>query len=108
MLPVLEPEETPAFCACDSLQVFSNILALGLTLDPSPDQIFGLHENADITCDQNESLDLFATVLSLQPRTTGKGGGGLSRDELVEKVCTDILSKVREVPRMSLSSGNWI
>ncbi len=34
---------------------------------PAP-EIFGLHDNADITCDQNETYDMFSTVLSLQPR----------------------------------------
>ena len=34
---------------------------------PHP-EIFGLHANADITCDQNATYELFETVLSLQPR----------------------------------------
>ena len=46
---------------------------------PKP-EIFGLHENADITCDQNETYDLFATVLSLQPRVSS--GQGQSREEV--------------------------
>lgn len=59
---------------------------------PHPD-IFGLHENADITCDQNETYALFATVLSLQPRVAS--GGGLSREVVVTQQCTSILDKVR-------------
>lgn len=59
---------------------------------PHPD-IFGLHENADITCDQNETYALFATVLSLQPRVAS--GGGLSREVVVAQQCTSILDKVR-------------
>lgn len=38
---------------------------------------------------QNESYELFATVLSLQPREQTKGGG-LSREEIIENSCTDI------------------
>ena len=60
-------------------------------ITPKP-EIFGLHENADITCDQNETYELFATVLSLQPRVAG--GGGLSREEVIENLATDILSKI--------------
>lgn len=59
-----------------------------LPLAPKP-EIFGLHENADITCDQNESYDLFGTVLSLQPREQTKGGG-LSREDIIENTCLDI------------------
>ena len=49
-----------------------------LPLIPQP-EIFGLHENADITCDQNETYSMFETILSLQPRVAA--GGGLSREE---------------------------
>lgn len=45
-------------------------------------EIFGLHENADITCDMNETYDMFATVLSLQPRQAS--GGGQRQEEVRE------------------------
>lgn len=48
-------------------------------IQPKP-EIFGLHENADITCDQNETYDMFVTVLSLQPRIAS--GKGKSQDEV--------------------------
>jgi dynein heavy chain len=71
----------------DFLEVVSNY-----PIVPHPN-IFGLHDNADITCDQNETYSLCATVLSLQPRVAS--GGGLSRDEVVTQQCTSILEKVR-------------
>ena len=64
-----------------------------LPIVPKP-EIFGLHENADITCDQNETYDLCATVLSLQPRVSS--GGGQSREEVIEARCSDILGKLPE------------
>ena len=64
-----------------------------LPIVPKP-EIFGLHENADITCDQNETDSLCATVLSLQPRISS--GGGLSREQVIESRCTEILAKVPE------------
>lgn len=48
-------------------------------IQPKP-EIFGLHDNADITCDQNETYDMFATVLSLQPRISS--GKGQSQEEV--------------------------
>lgn len=63
----------------------------GYPIVPKP-EIFGLHENADITCDQNDTYELFSTVLSLQPRlSTGKGQ---SQEEVIQALCEDILGKM--------------
>nr|AML30859.1 axonemal inner arm dynein heavy chain 3 [Marsilea vestita] len=67
-----------------------------LPLVPKP-EIFGLHENADITCDQNESYDVFRTLLSLQPRERAAGAGSLTREQIIEKSCQEILSKLPRV-----------
>ena len=45
-------------------------------------EVFGMHENANVTFNTNESLNLMATMLSLQPRSSG-GGSGKSSDDLV-------------------------
>ena len=60
---------------------------------PNP-EVFGLHENADITCDQNETYALFETVLSLQPRVNS--GGGLSREDVIEASASDIFARCPE------------
>jgi dynein heavy chain len=66
----------------------------GLPSVPHP-EIFGLHENADITCDQNETYAMFETVLSLQPRVSG-GAGASTREETIEAAAKDIFEKVPE------------
>ena len=66
----------------------------GLPPVPHP-EIFGLHENADITCDQNETYAMFDTVLSLQPRVGG-GAGAASREEVIEAAAKDIFERVPE------------
>lgn len=63
-----------------------------LPLVPKP-EIFGLHENADITCDQNESYDVFHTLLLFQPRERASKGG-MSREETIEKSCQEIIAKL--------------
>ncbi|MEW5298366.1 MAG: hypothetical protein WDW36_001498 [Sanguina aurantia] len=76
--------------ACVTTKEFQEHIA-GYPIVPKP-EIFGLHENADITCDQNETYGLFATVLSLQPRlSTGKGQ---SQEEVIQALCEDILGKM--------------
>ena len=61
-----------------------------LPLVPRP-EVFGLHDNADITCDRNEGYEVLATVLSLQPRQSA--GAGLSREEVITKTAEDMKSK---------------
>ena len=63
-------------------------------LVPGP-EIFGLHENADITCEQNETYALLGTLLMLQPRVSGGGGGGgSSQEEVISQLAQDILRKL--------------
>uniref|UniRef100_A0A8C2U959 Dynein axonemal heavy chain 3 n=1 Tax=Coturnix japonica TaxID=93934 RepID=A0A8C2U959_COTJA len=67
-------------------------------------EVFGLHENADITKDTQETNQLFSGVLLTLPRVAG--GGGRSPQKTVEDLAQDILSKlpsdfdVEEVMRM--------
>ncbi|XP_026560379.1 dynein heavy chain 3, axonemal [Pseudonaja textilis] len=55
-------------------------------------EIFGLHENADITKDNQETNLLFDGVLLTLPREAG--GGGKSPQETVEELAQDVLSKL--------------
>uniref|UniRef100_A0A8C3KJ13 Dynein axonemal heavy chain 3 n=1 Tax=Calidris pygmaea TaxID=425635 RepID=A0A8C3KJ13_9CHAR len=55
-------------------------------------EVFGLHENADITKDNQETNQLFSGVLLTLPREAG--GGGKSPQETVEDLAQDILSKL--------------
>jgi dynein heavy chain len=55
-------------------------------------EVFGLHENADVTSAQQETYNMFETILLLQPRiSTGKGKG--RGDHLVD-VANDILKRI--------------
>lgn len=55
-------------------------------------KVFGLHENADITKDNQETLQLFDGILMTLPRQTG--GGGKSPQEVIDDLCADILNKL--------------
>ncbi|XP_025972035.2 dynein axonemal heavy chain 3 [Dromaius novaehollandiae] len=63
----------------------------GLPITTHP-EVFGLHENADITRDNQETNQLFSGVLLTLPREAG--GGGKSPQETVEDLAWDILSKL--------------
>jgi dynein heavy chain len=54
--------------------------------------IFGLHDNAEITCAINNTNNLLTTALSLQPRATG--GAGKSLDDVLKETAQDILAKL--------------
>ena len=60
-------------------------------VQPHP-EAFGLHENADITCAQNEVKFLFETILSLQPRVST--GGGQSREAMIDEISARMLESV--------------
>ncbi|XP_077133083.1 dynein axonemal heavy chain 1 isoform X2 [Ranitomeya variabilis] len=57
-------------------------------------ELFGLHENANITFAQNESFSLLGSLVTLQPRTQSTGG---SRDEMVEEIAEGILKKIPQL-----------
>ncbi|XP_054451580.1 dynein axonemal heavy chain 1 [Pteronotus mesoamericanus] len=64
-----------------------------LPLNDMP-EIFGLHDNANITFAQNETYTLFGAIIQLQPKSSSVGG--LSREEIVEDVAQNILLQVPE------------
>ena len=62
--------------------------ALPFSDDP---EIFGMHSNANVTFQQQETHNLINTVLSMQPRAAGgAGSGGKSDDEVVTEFATEM------------------
>lgn len=53
--------------------------------------VFGMHENANISYQLQETRRLIRTVLEVQPRLAA-GGSGASNEEIVSDLCTSILS----------------
>ena len=53
----------------------------GLPINDTP-EIFGLHDNANITYALNETFQLLNNIVLLQPRSSSDGG--LSREEVRE------------------------
>jgi len=51
-----------------------------LPLNAEP-EVFGMHENAAITCAINEVVEIFGIIVSLQPRTSNVGGA--SREDQI-------------------------
>ncbi|XP_019756852.1 dynein axonemal heavy chain 8 [Dendroctonus ponderosae] len=58
-----------------------------------PPQAYGLHSNADITYQTNTTIQMFDTMLAIQPKESG-GGGGESRETAVGRQASDMLSKL--------------
>jgi len=58
-----------------------------LPLNPQP-EAFGLHENAEITTNMNETNDLLDNVLSMQARASS--GGGQTREEVIDGMAKEI------------------
>uniref|UniRef100_A0A668T5Z5 Dynein axonemal heavy chain 1 n=1 Tax=Oreochromis aureus TaxID=47969 RepID=A0A668T5Z5_OREAU len=63
----------------------------GLPINDTP-EIFGLHDNANISFAQNEAFALLEAVVRLQPRATSAGGKTL--EEIVEEIVAGIVEKI--------------
>jgi dynein heavy chain len=89
------PELDEQFRYCSPIagpkEAYSNFISSFPLIDRP--EIFGLHQNADITYQTKESLLMLNTIISLQPRTGG-GGGGKGSDEIVAEVAEDLASKM--------------
>lgn len=57
-------------------------------------EIFGLHDNAEITSALNITNAMLSVALSLQGASTGGGSGGMSQDEQLKKIAADLLEKI--------------
>jgi len=55
-------------------------------------EVFGLHDNADITSAINDTTNLLGTALSLMPRKSG--AAGKSQEELLQELAKGILDKL--------------
>ena len=55
-------------------------------------EIFGLHPNADLTFRTLQVQDAILTILDTMPKGGG-GGGSLSREDIVDKICEELLGK---------------
>jgi dynein heavy chain len=66
----------------------------GFPLTEAP-EVFGMHDNANISFMQQESDKLIGVVLSIQPRESGSGGGK-SSEEIVVEIAADQSSRLPE------------
>ena len=67
------------------------IETLPLAAEP---EVFGTHENANITKNMKETNDLFASVLITQSSGGGGGGGGGNKDDTMKSVALDIQKNI--------------
>ncbi|XP_072576883.1 dynein axonemal heavy chain 1 isoform X1 [Vulpes vulpes] len=76
----------------------------GLPLNDMP-EIFGLHDNANITFAQNETYALFGAIIQLQPKSSSMGG--LGREEIVEDVAHNVLLQVPEPINLQMAVAKY-
>merc|ERR1712146_831520 len=67
--------------------------AIGELPDVNSPVVFGLHPNAEIQYNTNTAKTIWADLISLQPRTTG-GGGGKTREQHIKETAEKLLADV--------------
>lgn len=65
--------------------------------------VFGLHANAEIGYYTNATKDMWKNLISLQPRKAS-GDGGISREDHITSIATDIATKI---PIESMDVGSY-
>nr|XP_015210363.1 PREDICTED: dynein heavy chain 5, axonemal-like [Lepisosteus oculatus] len=56
-------------------------------------EVFGLHSNADITYQTNMANETLNTIVNIQPKDSG-GGGGETREATVQRLADEMLEKL--------------
>lgn len=56
-------------------------------------EVFGMHDNANIAFENKETSTLIQTIVDVQPRAIG-GGGGDTPDQIVWRVCDQTRAKI--------------
>jgi len=78
-----------AFDEENPIQSYNDYIeTLPLTAGPN---VFGMHDNANITCALNETYGMFDTIMSLQ---ASDGGGGGDRDAVIGLAVNDAYSRL--------------
>lgn len=79
----------PPIASIDQYKEF--IESLPLEDEPS---VFGMHENANIAFQSQESEKVLQTILSIQARVSSGGSGGKSQDEIVTDLVESLLDDI--------------
>ncbi|GFN75554.1 dynein heavy chain 5, axonemal [Plakobranchus ocellatus] len=78
---------------CKTVDEYRNYID-SLPLVDTP-ECFGLHPNADITYQTNTATKMLSTIVNIQPKDAG-GGGGETREAVVYRLADDMLEKLPE------------
>ena len=84
------PANKPEFPGSEVDQYRKYIDDMPLVDDP---EIFGLHGNADLAYRTLQTKQVLDTILDIQPKEGG-GGGGLTREEVVLNIVNDLQAKL--------------
>eukprot|EP00742_Colponemidia_sp_Colp-10_P007220 GILJ01007760.1.p1 GENE.GILJ01007760.1~~GILJ01007760.1.p1 ORF type:complete len:2640 (-),score=434.68 GILJ01007760.1:74-7498(-) len=84
--------ESGIYCSVDADDQNSYLDYIkNLPISPEP-EVFGLHQNAEMTCAESETRQMCETLLSLQPRQSM--GAGSSREQIIEDVVNGTLERL--------------
>eukprot|EP01047_Picozoa_sp_COSAG01_P001177 COSAG01_NODE_25_length_37050_cov_211.559119_13_plen_3716_part_00 len=86
-------DESHDYCAPPLGPLDSIVEFIGNFPSVQKPDVFGLHANADLTKDKNETIQLFTSIIATRSGGASGGSGG-GDDELLVEICNDILAKL--------------
>jgi len=58
----------------------------------TPPDVFGLHDNCEITCAESEAMALLEDVMNLSSGSGGGGGAGKSAEEVMDEMAAELIA----------------
>ena len=80
---------------CKTIEEYNEFIA-NLPTQDIP-EVFGLHANADITYQINTAKGLLDQIIEIQPKESGGGSAGESREAIVGRIAEDMLAKLPQL-----------
>ncbi|CAE8610871.1 unnamed protein product [Polarella glacialis] len=73
----------------------------------TPPEVFGLHENCEITCAESESMSMLEEVMSLSASGGGGTGAGKSPEELMDELAAELIAQTPQCWDLDIFEGRF-
>jgi len=88
-----DPEKAPGYRVLKYGEISRYRSEIENQKDDDHPEVFGMHGNADLTFRTKQTKEALDTIINIQPKDSG-GGGGMSREQVVREKAAELLQKI--------------